>query len=226
LVSPSFLARECPNGAIHKVNGLLRFAFKEHNVSAKPLLCLMLQIMFLCHIAECTPEKRPILLRREAFARAGVFIKETARPLERALFAFYFTHGNPDAVMAELAKFQNNDGGFASCLESDTRWCGSSPLGAMKALRILTDSDAPASDPRVQAVIRYLLASFDGKQGMWHALSQEANSAPHAAWWEVRQDTGKCEAESPVFPTAALAGYLQKYPELLRASCERSRSRP
>ena len=183
---------------------------------AKPLLCGMLQIMFLCCIAECgTQDKQPTLLSHEAFTRAGVFINETARPLERALFAYHFTHGSPDAVMAELIKFQNKDGGFASCLESDTRWCGSSPLGAMKALRVLTDLDEPASDPRVRSVIRYLLANFDDKQGMWHALPKEANTAPHASWWEVREDTGKCEVESPVFPTAALAGYLQKYPSLL-----------
>jgi hypothetical protein len=50
---------------------------------------------------------------------------------------------------------------------------------------------------------------------MWHALPKEANAAPHASWWEVREDTGKCEVESPVFPTAALAGYLQNYAELL-----------
>ena len=185
-------------------------------MAAKQLLCGMLQTMLLCCVAECSnPDKQPIMLSHEAFARAEVFINKTARPLERTLFAFYFTHGSRDAVTAELAKFQNNDGGFASCLESDTRWCGSSPLGAMKALRILTDVGAPASDPRVKAVIRYLLASFDDKQGVWHALPEEANSAPHASWWEVHEDTGKCEVESPVFPTAALAGYLQKYSKWL-----------
>jgi len=189
---------------------------RKEPVAAKQLLCAMLQTMLLCCVAECsTPDKQPTMLSHEEFAKAQVFIDETARPLERTLFAFYFTHGSRDAVIAELAKFQNNDGGFASCLESDTRWCGSSPLGAMKALGILTDVGAPASDPHVKGVIRYLLANFDDKQGMWHALPKEANSAPHASWWEVREDTGKCEVESPVFPTAALAGYLQKYPELL-----------
>ena len=189
---------------------------RKEPVAAKQLLCAMLQTMLLCCVAECsTPDKQPTMLSHEEFAKAQVFIDETARPLERTLFAFYFTHGSRDAVIAELAKFQNNDGGFASCLESDTRWCGSSPLGAMKALGILTDVGAPATDPHVKGVIRYLLANFDDKQGMWHALPKEANSAPHASWWEVREDTGKCEVESPVFPTAALAGYLQKYPELL-----------
>ncbi len=184
-------------------------------MAAKYFLCV-LQMMLLCSIAECSsPDKPSTMLSREAFARAEAFINQTARPLDRALFAFYFAHGSRDAVIAELAKFQNDDGGFASCLESDTRWCGSSPLGAMKALAILTDLRAPASDPHVKAVIRYLLASFDDKHGMWHALPKDANAAPHAFWWEVREDTGKCEVESPVFPTAALAGYLQSYAELL-----------
>jgi hypothetical protein len=185
-------------------------------VAAKRLLCCVLLTMLLCCIAECsTPDKPSTMLSREAFGRAEIFINKTARPLERALFAFYFTHGSRNAVIAELAKFQNNDGGFASCLESDTRWCGSSPLGAMKALRILTDLGVPASDPHVKAVIRFLLANFDDKHGMWHALPKEANAAPHASWWEVREDTGKCEVESPLFPTAALAGYLQNYAALL-----------
>ena len=178
-------------------------------------MLLALAAPCLIHPQSSTPDKQTTMLSHEAFARAEVFINETARPLERALFAFYFAHGSRDAVIAELAKFQNNDGGFASCLESDTRWCGSSPLGAMKALGILTDLRVPASDPHVKAVIRYLLASFDDKHGMWHALPKEANAAPHASWWDVRDDTEKCEVESPLFPTAALAGYLQNYAELL-----------
>lgn len=185
-------------------------------MAAKHLLCGLLPTMLLCCVAGgSTPDKHSTMLSREAFARDELFINETARPLERALFAFYFIHGSRDAVIAELAKFQNNDGGFASCLESDTRWCGSSPLGAMKALRILTDLGVPATDQHVKAVIRYLLASFDDKHGMWHALPEAANAAPHASWWEVRADTGKCEVESPLFPTAALAGYLQNYAALL-----------
>ena len=185
-------------------------------MSAKHLLYCVLQIILWCSIAECrTPDKPLAMLSREAFASAGAFINATARPLDRALFAFYFAHGSRDAVIAELAKFQNDDGGFASCLESDTRWCGSSPLGAMKALAIFTDLRTPAGDPHVKAVIKYLLASFDEKAGIWHALPREANAAPHASWWEVRADTGKCEVESLVFPTAALAGYLQNYAELL-----------
>jgi hypothetical protein len=155
------------------------------------------------------------LLSVDAFAKARAFINATARPLEQALFAFHFAGGSRDAVITELAKFQNRDGGFASDLESDTRWTGSSPLGTMKALRILSEVTASSDDVHVKAAVRYLLASFDERDGYWHALSKEANSAPHASWWDVSEQTGKCEVESSVFPTAAIAGYLRAYSILL-----------
>ena len=162
-----------------------------------------------------TLNEQSTTLNLEAFAKARAFIKSTARPLEQALFDFHFAGGSREAVIAELAKFQNKDGGFASDLESDTRWSGSSPLGTMKALGILNEVQATDKDIHVQAAVRYLLSDFDDKRGLWHALPKEANSSPHAPWWNVSADTGKCEVESPVFPTAAIAGYLQAYPRLL-----------
>jgi hypothetical protein len=170
---------------------------------------------YLFGIALSTAAPQPGMLSADAFARAGSFISSTGRPLERVLFALHFAHGSRDAVIAELAKYQNRDGGFASDLDGDTRWSGSSPMGTMIGLRILNEVKAPAEDSHVQAAIRYLLANFDDKKGYWQALPKEANRAPHASWWNVREDTGKCEVESPVFPTAAIAGYLQAYSALL-----------
>jgi hypothetical protein len=178
-------------------------------------LVLVTALPYLFAISPSTSAPQPEMLSADAFARAGSFISSTGRPLERALFAFHFAHGGRDAVIAELAKFQNMDGGFASDLDGDTRWSGSSPMGTMIGLRILNEVKAPAEDPHLQAAVRYLLANFEAKKGYWHALPKEANSAPHAPWWNVREDTGKCEVESPVFPTAAIAGYLQAYSALL-----------
>ena len=154
-------------------------------------------------------------LSRESFERAVNFIRTDARPLDRARFAFHFENGGRDAVIAELAKFQNADGGFQSVLESDTRWTGSSGLAAMKALKVFNEVGAPASDPHVRALVKYLLATFDESAGRWHALPKAANGAPHAPWWDVKDDLGRSEVESPVFPTAALAGYLRAYASLL-----------
>jgi hypothetical protein len=163
-----------------------------------------------------TPE-RPLLLSAPAFARAESFINQSARPLERALMTYYFHHGSRDAVLVDLAKFQNSDGGFAANLESDNRWTGSSPMGTMIALRIFNKMDAPVDNQGVQRAIRYLLATFDDKNGCWRTLSKDSNAAPHAPWWEVNPETGKTEVDSQVFPTAHLAGYLRRYSALLPA---------
>jgi hypothetical protein len=159
--------------------------------------------------------KEPPMLTATSFAKAKDFITRTGRPLERARFRFHFEQGSASDVIAELAKFQDPDGGFATYLESDSRWTGSSPNGTRVALKILTDVKAPPQDPRVQAAVKYLLATFDEHTGTWRALPKEANAAPHAPWWDVHADTGKCDVDSPVFPTAALAGYLQRYDALL-----------
>ena len=161
------------------------------------------------------PDKQATILSAEAFARASAFINHTARPLERSLFAFHFAHGNKNAVIAELAKFQNSDGGFASYLERDVRWHGSSPMATRIGLGILNEVDAPAADMHVQRAVQYLRSTFDYGKGYWHALPREVNTAPHAPWWHFDEKTGKCEVESPVFPTAAITGYLQGYSDLL-----------
>lgn len=56
--------------------------------------------------------------------------------------AFHLEHGSRDEVIAELAKFQNGDGGFAPYLESDNRWHGSSPMATMIGLRMLNQVSA------------------------------------------------------------------------------------
>ena len=77
-------------------------------MAARHLLRCVLHMMLLCCIAKCsTPDNDSTVLGHDAFARAEASINEAARPLDRALFAFYFRHGSRDAVIAELAKFQN-----------------------------------------------------------------------------------------------------------------------
>jgi hypothetical protein len=170
-----------------------------------------------CVITVCLPArtKEPVMLSADSFSKAKDFINHTGRPLERARLRLHFEHGDAADVIAELAKFQNPDGGFPTLLESDSRWTGSSPNGTRVALKILTEVKASAQDPSVQAAVKYLLANFDEHTGTWRALPKEANAAPHAPWWHVHEDTGKCDVDSPVFPTAALAGYLQAYNMLL-----------
>ena len=58
-------------------------------------------------------------LSHEAFDRARQFLKTQARPLDRALFEYRFEDGPIEPVIEELARFQNDDGGFGNGLELD-----------------------------------------------------------------------------------------------------------
>ena len=185
-------------------------------LNERTLFCVLLRtVLILLAMAPTAVAQQPAIMSVEAFAKAGAFINKTGRSLDRALFAFHFEHGSSHAVIVELAKYQNADGGFSSDLDGDTRWNGSSPMGTMIGLRILNEVKTPTDDAHVKAAINYLLSTFDDKKGYWRALPIEANAMPHAPWWDVHQDTAKCEVESQVFPTAALAGYLQAYSTLL-----------
>jgi len=42
-----------------------------------------------------------------AFEAAARFVEDTARPLDRALFAFWFRGGSAERVAGELSRFQN-----------------------------------------------------------------------------------------------------------------------
>ena len=78
-------------------------------------------------------------LSRVAFDRALDFVKAQARPLDRALFEHRFEGAAAERVIAELARFQNDDGGFGHALEPDLRTPTSSALATELGLRTLEE---------------------------------------------------------------------------------------
>ena len=56
----------------------------------------------------------------QQFEKAAEFVKSQARPLDQALFAYHFEGRQADrqagAVIAELKRFQNGDGGSGNAL--------------------------------------------------------------------------------------------------------------
>ena len=50
---------------------------------------------------------------------AHTFIREHARPVEKAVHAVLFANGDPAAVVESLVPYRNDDGGFGHGLEPD-----------------------------------------------------------------------------------------------------------
>jgi hypothetical protein len=122
-------------------------------------------------------------LSREAFARARQFLMLHGRPLERALFGHRFERAPVEGVLDELARFQNEDGGFGRALEPDSRTLSSSALATGIGLQMLRELDCLADHPMVRKAVTYLTTTYDEAVQGWRAVSPDTNSFPHAPWW-------------------------------------------
>ena len=122
-------------------------------------------------------------LSREAFARARRFIITQGRPFERALFRYRFEGAAVEGVLDELARFQNEDGGFGRALEPDSRTASSSALATGIGLQILRELECLADHPMVRKAVTYLRTTYDAEVPGWRAVAPDTNSFPHAPWW-------------------------------------------
>ncbi|MCG3086861.1 hypothetical protein [Sporosarcina cyprini] len=145
----------------------------------------------------------------EIKTRATAFLKEQARPLERALYEYEFENGSAEKVMEELKKYQNKDGGFGNGLEPDFRCSASSALATTIGLRHLVSIGADASNEMVQRAVRYVLETFDEERMGWEIVPKEVETAPRAIWWNYGGDWPWGN------PSAEMIGLLHHYKTLV-----------
>jgi len=155
-------------------------------------------------------------LTQEALGRARQFLKEEARPLERALFAHQFEGAPAGDAIRELATFQNPDGGFGRALEPDLRTPSSSALATGIALRLLLELGCDDDHLLVQQAIHWLLNAYDPETYVWRAVPRDANDAPHAPWWhDERGSLARTFDGFLVIPRAELLGSFHQVPSLV-----------
>jgi hypothetical protein len=167
------------------------------------------------------PQCERILLMKqltsEGFAAAQAYLLNHARPLDQECFRFHFADGHAQAVLAELAKFQNPDGGFGHAIEPDMRAPASSAVATAHGCATLRGVAAAGNEPLVQGVMRYFVDTYDAERGVWPILTARVEEAPHAPWWTYA-DSDKNFGGSRSNPTASIVGYLYDYPELTPGS--------
>ena len=157
-------------------------------------------------------------LTPQAFDRARRFLKTQARPLERALFEHRFEGAPADAVLAELAHFQDRNGGFGHGLEPDLRTPTSSALATGIGLRILKELGCTADHPLVGHTIHWLLNDYNPLTEVWRVIPRDSNDYPHAPWWT--DEAGSLDRtfdDFLVIPRAELVGLLHDYASIVPA---------
>ena len=159
------------------------------------------------------------LFSRKQFDLAQNYIQTQARPLERKRFELDFEEGSVDAVLTQLGKFQNPDGGFGNALEPDMRTPTSSALCTEIGLRILAELDTPAEHPLVSSAVAYLLETFDPETQVWRVVPMDANEHPHAPWWHDEDGSlARTFDDFLVIPRAGVLALLHHYAEFVPAT--------
>ncbi|MCA1062542.1 hypothetical protein LCL98_03760 [Rossellomorea aquimaris] len=162
----------------------------------------------------------------QQFNTSANYIKTHARPLEQKLLSFHFEGGSKEDAADELAKFQNDDGGFGRSIEPDFRLDSSSPMATTVGLQHAKELNLSRNHPVVQGAMSYLLDTYDEKAGGWHAVSEAVNAVPHAPWWHFDSERGFSGVQTTwANPNAEIIGYFHLFqPEqpLLQEWTERS----
>jgi hypothetical protein len=156
--------------------------------------------------------RRPLrLLSIDAQAQAKTFIEAQGRPLERSLYAYHFERGSAEAVLAELGRYQNADGGFGHGIESDLQTPDSSVLGTTVALQIMRRLHVREQHPLVRGAMRYLSDTYDTEHRYWPFIPATVDNAPHAPWWNPEGRVGNYAGQM-ANPRAQVIGYLFEHP--------------
>jgi hypothetical protein len=157
-------------------------------------------------------------LNRKAFARACHFLKTQARPLDRAMFEYRFEGAPAEYALAELARFQNKDGGFGHALEPDLRTPTSSALATGIGLRLLKELQCSTEQPLVYHAVQYLLTTFDHGTKVWRVAPRNTNLFPHAPWWHDEFGSlADTFDDFQIIPRADILGLLHHYSALVPA---------
>ena len=154
-------------------------------------------------------------LTQDAYRYARRYIEEQGRPLERALAEYRFSGAWESAVLHELVRFQNPDGGFGHGLEPDVRTPSSSALATALGLKVLRDLGCNAEDSMVRGAVEYLLSTMDEAGCSWRPVPLDVNDAPHAPWWHDEDGSlARTFDGYRIIPRVLIAALLVHYEDL------------
>ena len=157
-------------------------------------------------------------LSNQSFLTISKKLKEIARPLDIAYFNYHFQQEDKDALIAEIKKFQNKNGGFGNALEPDFRLPLSTPMATSIALRLLKMVDSSQSARKIiKKAITYLEKSYDKDRNGWYAVRKEVNDYPHTPWWHFDEEEQMTVIDkSWGNPSAELLAYLLRYRDYVK----------
>ncbi|WP_024831327.1 hypothetical protein [Ruminiclostridium josui] len=118
-----------------------------------------------------------------------------ARPLELAIWQYYFENGSKEAVLSVLEFYQNDDGGFGHVLEADSWNPNSSPYTTLKAINILKEIGFnDKQHPLIQGIFKFLGSNVYCSENGWYFNIPSNDDYAHAPWWTYNMEANAFES--------------------------------
>ena len=156
-------------------------------------------------------------LSANSFETASDYVLHSARALERNTYNHYFNGESREAIVTELANYQNPDGGFGHGIEPDLRLPISSPISTAVAFQHIESFPEVDNDNLVKKGVNYFEDSFNPELERWFAVPREVNEYPHAPWWNYDDGEGMTVIDNYWGnPTAEIIAYLVEYEDFVK----------
>ena len=140
--------------------------------------------------------------------KVSMFVRDHARPLDRALFEFHFHKGPASAVITEAVTFQNEDGGFGHGIEPDLTTPNSTPLATSVGMQYLDAVGAEPDEASVRLATDFLANTFLASKTGWDIIFPEVETYPNAPWWNYESAMAGFGWGNP---SAEILAYLYKF---------------
>lgn len=145
-------------------------------------------------------------LTKQALGEITLWVHRNARSLDLALWQNSFEGGPVEAVLAAMADYQNEDGGFGHALEADSWNPYSSPYTTIQAVNLLRSAGfTDASHPLLAGALRYFASGEHLAENGWCFSIPGNNEYPHAPWWTYDPEANNTENIGVTLTIAAFA---------------------
>lgn len=133
-------------------------------------------------------------------------MQTNARPFDRAKWNYLFNGGSKEAIVAEMLKYQNADGGMGSGFEPDVICPVSAAIPTAEAIFQACEYDLDCSADWFKTILAYFENSVQDIPKYWEDSPREAMDYPHAPWWSY----APCTVFNPN-PCAVVASAMIRY---------------
>lgn len=152
------------------------------------------------------------MLDKKAYEEIRRWVHCNARPLEMALWNYFFENGKREEIQDALAFYQNEDGGFGCGIEPDCWNRESSPYATLTAAGILQRTgiaDALGREnPLIQGIFRYLESGAHSDEEGWFFSIPSNNTCARAPWWSFDEEANRLQGMGI---TAGLCAFILRY---------------